>query len=259
MASLSSILSPPNLIHSSTKPTETPHKLSNQFLRPISFHRRPPLLRLSSVLQTSAAKHTIRLFAVAEAAVTAQDPSSAAARRLYIGNIPRNVDNEQLTRIVEEHGAVEKAEVMYDKYSGRSRRFAFVTMKTVDDANAVIEKLNETEVEGRTIKVNITEKPLVTTTSVDLSLLQAEESQFIDSPYKVYVGNISSTVSTETLKKLFSEKGNVLSAKVSRVPGTSKSSGYGFVTFSSEEEVETAISSFNNALLEGQAIRVNKA
>jgi len=33
---------------------------------------------------------------------------------------------------------------MYDKYSGRSRRFAFVTMKTVEDANAVIEKLNGT-------------------------------------------------------------------------------------------------------------------
>lgn len=84
--------------------------------------------------------------------------------------------------------------------------------------------------------------------TVDLSLLQAEESQFIDSPYKVYVGNISSTVSTETLKNFFSEKGKVLSAKVSRVPGTSKSSGYGFVTFSSEEEVEAAISSFNNAV-----------
>lgn len=84
--------------------------------------------------------------------------------------------------------------------------------------------------------------------TVDLSILQAEESQFIDSPYKVYVGNISSTVSTETLKNFFSEKGKVLSAKVSRVPGTSKSSGYGFVTFSSEEEVEAAISSFNNAV-----------
>lgn len=33
---------------------------------------------------------------------------------------------------------------MYDKYSGRSRRFAFVTMKTVEDATAVIEKLNGT-------------------------------------------------------------------------------------------------------------------
>jgi len=33
---------------------------------------------------------------------------------------------------------------MYDKYSKRSRRFAFVTMKTVEDANAAAEKLNGT-------------------------------------------------------------------------------------------------------------------
>lgn len=33
---------------------------------------------------------------------------------------------------------------MYDKYSGRSRRFAFVTTKTVEDANAIVEKLNGT-------------------------------------------------------------------------------------------------------------------
>lgn len=33
---------------------------------------------------------------------------------------------------------------MYDKYTGRSRRFAFVTMKTVEDANAAIKKLNGT-------------------------------------------------------------------------------------------------------------------
>lgn len=33
---------------------------------------------------------------------------------------------------------------MYDKYSGRSRRFGFVTMSTVEDANAAIEKLNDT-------------------------------------------------------------------------------------------------------------------
>lgn len=184
------------------------------------------------------------------------DPSSEAARRLYVGNIPRTLTNEELTKIVEEHGAVEKAEVMYDKYSGRSRRFAFVTMKTAEDANVAIEKLNGTEIGGREIKVNITEKPLQ---SLDLPSLQSDESQFVDSPYKVYVGNLAKTVATDTLKNFFSKKGKVLSAKVSRVPGTSKSSGFGFVTFSSEEDVEVAISSFNNSLLEGQPIRVNKA
>lgn len=198
----------------------------------------------------------VRAVATSEVASSPSSTSSEAARTLYIGNIPRNVTNDELRRIVEEHGAVEKAEVMYDKYSQRSRRFGFATMKTVEDANAVIEKLDGTEIGGRKIKVNITEKPLP---SADVTLLQAEDSQFVDSPHKVYVGNLAKTVTTEILQSLFSEKAKVLSAKVSRVPGTSKSSGFGFVTFSSEEDVDLAISSFNDAVLEGQKIRVNKA
>ncbi|KAJ0245606.1 30S ribosomal protein 2 [Hirschfeldia incana] len=191
----------------------------------------------------------------------ALDPNAESSRRVYIGNIPRTVTNEQLTQIVEEHGAVEQVQVMYDKYSGRSRRFGFATMKSVEDANAVIEKLNGTTIEGREVKVNITEKPieLSSSSSPDLSLLQSEESAFVDSPYKVYVGNLAKSVTKEMLESLFSEKGKVLSAKVSRVPGTSKSTGFGFVTFSSDEDVEAAILALNNSLLEGQKIRVNKA
>lgn len=52
----------------------------------------------------------------------------------------------------------------------------------------------------------------------------------------------------DSLKSFFAENGNVLGARVSRVPRTSKSSGFGFVSFSSEEEVEAAISSFNDAV-----------
>uniref|UniRef100_A0A803LTL9 Small ribosomal subunit protein cS22 n=1 Tax=Chenopodium quinoa TaxID=63459 RepID=A0A803LTL9_CHEQI len=141
-------------------------------------------------------------------------------------------------------GLMELEKVMYDKYSGRSRRFAFVTMKTIEDANAVIEKLNDTEIGGRKIKVNITEKPLQ---GMDRAVTQAEDSQFVESPYKVYVGNLAKTVTNELLKDFFSEKGNVLGAKVQRTPGTSKSSGFGFVCFSSDEEVEAAIEALNNA------------
>ncbi|CAA6661593.1 unnamed protein product [Spirodela intermedia] len=191
-----------------------------------------------------------------EASGAVQDLSSEAARRLYVGNIPRNVSNQELSSIFGEHGSVEKAEVMYDKYSGRSRRFAFVTMSSVEDANAAIEKLNGSDIGGRQIKVNVTEKPLQ---SLELSLPQVDESSFVDSPFKVYVGNLTKNVTSEVLTKFFSERGKVLSAKVSRAPGTSKSSGFGFVTFSSEEDVETAIESANNAFLEGQRIRVNKA
>ena len=162
---------------------------------------------------------------------------------------------------------------MFDKYTGRSRRFGFVTMSTPEEANAAIESLNETvrfnhlhwycchlqllfqdmrtdlfllyqEVGGRKIKVNVTESFLP---NIDRSAPEPEPV-FVDSQYKVYVGILSKSVTTEMLKNFFSEKGEVLSATVSRIPGTAKSKGYGFVTFSSEEEVEAAVSTFNNAV-----------
>ncbi|XP_022759449.1 30S ribosomal protein 2, chloroplastic [Durio zibethinus] len=252
MASISYLISSPNLPSPMKLSLTLQSKNFLQILQPTT----NPLPNLPKKLILTSCPKKLRLFAVAEDQTSVLASPSEAARRLYIGNIPRTVNNDELTKIVEEHGAVEKAEVMYDKYSGRSRRFAFVTMKTVEDANAAIEKINGTKIGGREIKVNITEKPLP---QVDLSLLQAEDSQFIDSPHKVYVGNLAKTVTSDTLKKFFSEKGKVVSAKVSRVPGTSKSRGFGFVTFSSEEEVEAAVSSFNNSLLEGQQVRVNKA
>ncbi|OVA06657.1 RNA recognition motif domain [Macleaya cordata] len=255
MAAISSLLAS-NLLQQPTKSYTIQAQASKSSLQ----LPKPASIRISHGFSASPfslnLKETLRVCAVAEeTAVSTQDPTSEYARRLYVGNIPRTVNNSELEKIFEEHGAVEKVEVMYDKYSGRSRRFAFVTMKTVEDANAAIEKMNGSEIGGRQIKVNVTEKPLQT-----LGLpLQAEESQFVDSPYKVYVGNLAKTVTSDILSNFFSEKGKVLSAKVSRVPGTSKSSGFGFVSFSSEEDVEAAISSFNNTVLEGQKIRVNKA
>ncbi|ONK79031.1 uncharacterized protein A4U43_C01F2160 [Asparagus officinalis] len=251
MTTISSLF-PPNLFYNSKTLTKTPNALVSTWCPSALASSRNPRPSNSSVSCSSPRRNKLVVLA-ATAEATAQD--SEVQRRLYIGNIPRDVDNEQLAKIFGEHGSVEKAEVMYDKYSGRSRRFAFVTMSTIEDANAAIEKLNDTEIGGRKIKVNVTEKPLQ---PVDLSLLQPDD-EFTDSPYKVYVGNLAKTVTSEILSKFFSEKGNVLGAKVSRVPGTSKSSGFGFVSFSSEEEVEAAISSCNNAFLEGQRIRVNKA
>ncbi|KAL5205782.1 hypothetical protein ABZP36_033991 [Zizania latifolia] len=207
-----------------------------------------------SLVAARARRHPAVAQVVASSSVL-EAPEEVAARKLYVGNIPRTVTNDELTAMFAEHGTVERAEVMYDKYTGRSRRFGFVTMSTTEEANAAIESLNDTEVSGRKIKVNVTESFLP---NIDRSAPEPEPV-FVDSQYKVYVGNLAKSVTTEMLKNFFSEKGEVLSATVSRIPGTSKSKGYGFVTFSSEEEVEAAVSTFKNAELEGQPIRVNKA
>ncbi|KAI4371390.1 hypothetical protein MLD38_019632 [Melastoma candidum] len=79
--------------------------------------RIPPSMSLGRSLPLSNAVQPSGWLRAAapEASVAAaeSDSSAEAARRLYIGNIPRTVDNAELASIVAEHGAVEKAEVDY--------------------------------------------------------------------------------------------------------------------------------------------------
>lgn len=75
--------------------------------------------------------------------------------RLYVGNLPFNVDDAELKKMFEGAGEVEEAVVISDKASGRSRGFGFVTMKDEKSAAKAAKEMNEKEVEGRPLKVDI--------------------------------------------------------------------------------------------------------
>lgn len=61
---------------------------------------------------------------------------------------------DDLEALFAEHGAVTSANIINDKYSGRSRGFGFVEMEDDAAAEAAIEALNETEHSGRALRVN---------------------------------------------------------------------------------------------------------
>lgn len=176
--------------------------------------------------------------------------------KLYVGNIPFDITSEELARIFEESGVVEMVEVIYDKATERSRGFAFVTMSTVEEAEAAIQKFNGSEVGGRTLRVNFPEVPRGRSRS---QTPRSYTSNFVDSPHTVYVGNIPFTTTSATLRSAFEKVGNVLGARVVVDRDTRRSRGFGFVTFSSEADVDAAISSMNGVDLEGRSIRVNVA
>jgi cold-inducible RNA-binding protein len=73
--------------------------------------------------------------------------------RLYVGNLPWSVDDDQLRAIFANHGDVISATVMQDRESGRSRGFGFVEMND-DEAQRAAGALSGTPVEGRPIVVN---------------------------------------------------------------------------------------------------------
>lgn len=62
--------------------------------------------------------------------------------RVYVGNLPWDVDNSRLEQLFSEHGKVESARVVYDRESGRSRGFGFVTMASETDMNDAIAALD---------------------------------------------------------------------------------------------------------------------
>ena len=74
--------------------------------------------------------------------------------RLYIGGLPYSTTDMQLEEIFSAHGSVESAQVIIDKFTGRSRGFGFVEMSNSEEAEAAVNALNETDLGGRTITVN---------------------------------------------------------------------------------------------------------
>lgn len=79
--------------------------------------------------------------------------------RVFVGNISFDMDDNELREVFEEFGEVTSAEVIVNKFNGRSKGFGFVEYASQDSVQDAIENLNGQEVKGRRIKVNFaTEK-----------------------------------------------------------------------------------------------------
>ena len=76
-------------------------------------------------------------------------------RKLFVGSLPWSVDDAQLAQIFSQAGTVVSAQVVKDRETGRSRGFGFVEMSSDEEAQAAVNNLNGTDVEGRKIVVNI--------------------------------------------------------------------------------------------------------
>ena len=74
--------------------------------------------------------------------------------RLFVGNLPFSTTQDQLQQLFATHGQVVEVDVVKDKFTGRSRGFAFVTMETKEAADKAAVALNGKDLEGRPLTVN---------------------------------------------------------------------------------------------------------
>jgi RNA recognition motif-containing protein len=74
--------------------------------------------------------------------------------KLYVGNLAYSMTDTDLQNLFEQYGAVQSAQVIMDRDTGRSKGFGFVEMGTTEEGQAAIQALNDQEVNGRKLTVN---------------------------------------------------------------------------------------------------------
>ncbi|KAL8210546.1 hypothetical protein R6Q57_004983 [Mikania cordata] len=256
-----------------------PHSPASFCILPSAINPLPKLFCKPTSIQPTKSSPFVRRLSVAASFDLNEDlstdgdeenpPNYSPDLKLYVGNLPWNVDSAALAGLFQRAGNVEMVEVVYDKGSGRSRGFGFVTMSSVKEVEAATRQFNGYELDGRQLRVNSGPPPRKGEPfsrgqrdgihGGDGSCGGGGGAKGFDNANKVYVGNLAWSVDNLALETLFQDQGNVMEARVVYDRDSGRSKGFGFVTYGSMDEVNKAIDSLDGLNVDGRNIRVSVA
>ncbi|KAL8216768.1 hypothetical protein R6Q57_023605 [Mikania cordata] len=247
MASLESLhLSFLRLSYSSNPPLNARSKLFVPIITTTKLPSKsyPHSLTISRKLQVSSSPAAALQDEVSLVKTEDTQKESLQNNRVFVLNLPWSYSADDLKNLFAECGTVQDAEIIKRKKDGKSRGYAFVTMASTEDALSAIEKYDSHELMGRIIRVEFAKdnkKPSPPPPSGEKR-------------YKLYVSNLAWRVRSNHLKDLFAAEFNPVSTRVVFESQGSRSAGYGFVSFATKEEAESAISALNGKELLGRPI-----
>ncbi|XP_022145321.1 30 kDa ribonucleoprotein, chloroplastic [Momordica charantia] len=170
-------------------------------------------------------------------------------KKLYIFNLPWSFSVVEIKELFGQCGTVTDVEIIKQK-NGRSRGFAFLTMASPEEAQAAIEKFDSQEISGRVIKVEFAKRLKKPPPPRPPGPPPGETVN------KLYVSNLAWKVRSNNLREFFSQSCNPTAGRVVFDSLSGRSAGYGFVSFATREEAETALSSLEGKELMGRPLRL---
>ena len=186
------------------------------------------------------------------------DEQKAQFTNLYIKNIDPELTEEQFREMFEKYGEVTSAVISFDA-DGKSKGFGFVNYKEHEGAQAAVEALHDTEINGRKLFVTRAQKKAEREEELRKSYEQAKMEKL--SKYQgvnLYIKNLDDDMDDEKLRAEFEPYGTITSCKIMRDErGTSK--GFGFVCYSSPDEATKAVAEMNNKMIGSKPLYVSLA
>jgi RNA recognition motif-containing protein len=193
-------------------------------------------------------------------AATSAAPSEAPVEevKLYVGNVSYETDDNRLRELFGPFGTVTDAFVPTDRATGRPRGFAFVTLSSGWDE--AISKMDGSEVDGRTIRVNKS-TPKGQAPPGGAGGAGGSGAGFNAAGLdvvKLYVGNLAFETNEESVRSLFEQYGAVTDCFLPTDKESGRPRGFAFVSMAAKD-AEVACAKAAGADIDGREIRVTEA
>ena len=173
------------------------------------------------------------------------EENSEGLLKLFVGGLNYLSLKDDIKSYFQTFGKVQNCSLLIDKITGKSRGFAFVSIKDPD--NTLEKKIfsRRHEINGKIVDVK-------------LAVEGKRREEMMDSSKKIFVGGLEPTVTEEDLITFFSKFGEVKDASVLFDNNRNASRGFGFVSFEDKNVVDKLVKE-NNFSLKGRKIDVKRA
>ena len=180
--------------------------------------------------------------------------------KLYIGNIDYSTDDQRLRDAFSKFGSITDCFCPVDRASNRPRGFGFVTFANRDDAMKAIAEMDNTELDGRMIRVSES-RPKDGSRSSAGGGGSSSGGAFnaTGAPeVKLFVGNLAFETDLETIRELFEKEGEVKDCYMPKDRATDQPRGFAFVTMAAEE-AKDAMKKLQGYELDSRTLRIEES
>ncbi|XP_058112783.1 heterogeneous nuclear ribonucleoprotein 1 [Magnolia sinica] len=168
----------------------------------------------------------------------------ASPGKIFIGGLAKDTSMATFTKHFGKYGEITDSVIMKDRYTGQPRGFGFITYADPSVVDKVIEETHV--INGKQVEIKRT---------IPKGSVQSKDFK----TKKIFVGGIPSTVTEDEFKNFFSKYGKVVDHQIIRDHATSRSRGFGFIIFDSEEVVDEMLTKGNMLDLAGTQVEIKKA
>ncbi|XP_023530403.1 heterogeneous nuclear ribonucleoprotein 1 [Cucurbita pepo subsp. pepo] len=168
----------------------------------------------------------------------------ASAGKIFVGGLPRETTSAQFVNHFGEYGEITDSVIMKDRKTGHPRGFGFVTYADPSVVDKVIEDSHI--INGKQVEIKRT-IPKGSSSSRDFKTK------------KIFVGGIPTSVDEDEFRDFFMQYGEVQEHQIMRDHSTSRSRGFGFITFETEQAVDELLANGNRLEFAGSQVEIKKA